>query len=250
MAGAEAAPVAVVNPGFEDISGEAPVDEFTFGPLNGWELYDPNVPQITDGGAGLTYYIGTLQPQPDPGNPGGFINFPAGAPEGSRVGIAFNFFGSGGEGEYGFVQEITTAQLQPFTAYTLEVEIGNIASGLAQSGQFFTLDGFPGYRVDLMAGNEILAQDQNSLAGLIPEGEFATTTVSYTSGAAHVAMGQNLFIRLVNLNQVDPAFPLSDLEVDFDNVRLDAVIVPLPPVMPLAAMLAGLMFTGARRRRD
>ncbi len=31
----------VVNPSFEDISGEKPVNEFTFGPLNGWQLYDP-----------------------------------------------------------------------------------------------------------------------------------------------------------------------------------------------------------------
>ena len=30
-------------------------------------------------------------------------------------------------------------------------------------------------------------------------------------------------IRLVNLNQEDPSFPASDLEVDFDDVRLDAL---------------------------
>src|SRR5262245_18552764 len=85
-----AAPVAVVNPGFEDISGESQFNEFTFGPLNGWGLYDPH--NIAAGGAGNTYFIGTLTPfEPDPvGNPGVYANFPGGAAEGQRVAIAFN----------------------------------------------------------------------------------------------------------------------------------------------------------------
>ena len=58
-----AAPVAVTNPGFEDISGETPFNEFTFGPLNGWNLYDPE--NITSGGAGATFFIGTLTPYYD-----------------------------------------------------------------------------------------------------------------------------------------------------------------------------------------
>ncbi|WP_197530795.1 hypothetical protein [Bythopirellula polymerisocia] len=73
-----AIPLQVVNYGFEDISGESPFNEFTFGELNGWELYDPNT--VTDNGDGPTYFIGTLTPfEPDPiGNPGVFANFPAG----------------------------------------------------------------------------------------------------------------------------------------------------------------------------
>jgi len=38
---AHGAAVAIVNPDFEDISGESPFNEFTFGPFNGWALYDP-----------------------------------------------------------------------------------------------------------------------------------------------------------------------------------------------------------------
>ena len=57
---AEAAPLTVVNPGFEDLSGEVVFNEFTFGPLNGWSLYDPA--NITSGGAGNTFFIGTLTP--------------------------------------------------------------------------------------------------------------------------------------------------------------------------------------------
>jgi len=216
------ASIPIVNAGFEDNSVGIPYNEFTFGPPAGWSLHDPN--GITNGGAGPIYYLGTLTPfEPDPvGQPGVFVNFPEGAAEGIRVAIAFNFAGSGGQGEYG-LQQTLSATLEPFTAYTLRVEIGNIASGTAMDGQFFDLDGFPGYRVDLLAGGAVIAQDANSLAGAIAEGQFATSTVNLVTGASHAQMGQPLAIRLVNLNIVDPKFPSANLEVDFDDVRLDAI---------------------------
>jgi hypothetical protein len=218
---ATAAPVGVVNPGFEDITGENIVNEFTFGPLEGWQLHDPD--SVAGSGAGPTYFIGTLTPfEPDPiGNPGVFANFPAGAAEGERVGIAFNFNGSDGQGEYGLFQELG-ATLQPFTRYTLDVEIGNITSATAMSGQFFPLEGFPGYRVELQAGGMMLEEDDNLLAGSIADGEFATSTLSFTTGSQHDLLDQPLGILLVNLNQEDLTFPNSDNEVDFDDVRLDA----------------------------
>lgn len=225
--GAQAAPVTIINPGFEDISGETIFNEFTFGPLNGWALYDPGT--IADGGDGPTFFIGTLTPfEPDPlGNPGVYVNFPDGAPEGARVAIAFNFAGSGGSGEYGY-EQVLSAELQANTTYTLEVDVGNIASGTAMSGEFFDLDGFPGYRVELRVNTgvpgqtQLLAQDDNQLAGLLPEGEFRTSTVSHTTGEVPAQIGQQLVIRLVNTNVIDPVDPGANLEVDFDNVRLDA----------------------------
>lgn len=219
---AVAVPLTVDNPGFEDITGQSPVNEFTFGPPNDWELYDPN--NITGGGAGGTYYVGTLTPfEPDPNNaPGVYANFPDGAPEGQRVAIAFNFEGSGNQGEYG-IQQTLSATLQPNTAYRLDVEVGNIASAFAMSGQFFDLDGFPGYRVELLAGDEVLNDDNNLLAGLVLDGEFATSTVAYATGTDHDFLDEDLTIRLINLNQIDPNYPDSDLEVDFDDVRLIAI---------------------------
>ncbi len=242
--------LAVVNPGFEDIGGETVVNEFTFGPLSGWGLYE-DPPSHVAGGTGPTYFLGTLTPfEQDPiGNPGVFVNFPAGALEGQRVGIAFNFFGSGGEGEWGFVQLLADT-LQPNTQYTLEVGIGNIASGTSMSGQDFPLDGFPGYRVDLLAGGVAVASDNNSLAGTIPEGEFRLSTVSLTTDDSHPQLGATLAIRLVSLNAVDPAFPASDLEVDFDDVRLDATpVIAVPTLhMPLLGILAlALLVSGGRR---
>ena len=77
------------------------------------------------------------------------------------------------------------------------------------NGEFFplTLSGFPGYRVDLLAGGEVIAQDENSLAGSIDDGKFGTSTVPFITGSTHPQLGQALSIRLVNLNQVDPMFP-------------------------------------------
>jgi hypothetical protein len=243
-----AAPVTVLNPGFENIAGESPYNEFTFGPLAGWDLYDPE--NITGGGAGPTFYLGTLTPfQPDPlGNPGVYANFPAGAPEGQRVGIAFSFAGSGDQGEWGFIQTLSDVLLAN-TQYQLQVEIGNIASATATDGTFFPLSGFPGYRVDLLAGDEVIASDNNSLAGLIPDGAFATSTLNFMTGAAHDQLGETLAIRLVNLNVVDPLFPDSDLEVDFDNVRLTATAVPEASSLALLGSV-GLVLIGWRRRRQ
>ena len=220
---AHAIPLAVVNHSFEDITGENQSNEFTFGPLTGWDLYDPGI--ITDGGDGPTYYIGTLTPfEPDPiGNPGVFANFPDGALDGQRVAIAFNFAPSGGGGEYGLVQT-TTHPLQANTTYTVRVGIGNIASATSMNGTPFELSGFPGYRVDVLANGALLDQDNNYLAGSIPDGEFATSVISFTTGANPPQENEDIVIRLVNLNEVDPSFPSSDIEVDFDDVRLDASI--------------------------
>lgn len=223
-----ASPIPIINHSFEDIVGEFPSGEFTFGPFAGWDVYDPG--SVTNGGAGPNYYVGTLTPfEPDPiGDPGVYANFPAGAPDGERVAIAFNFFGTGDGGEYGLMQTLNTTTLQSNTYYQLQVDIGNIASAQATSGQFFNLDGFPGYRVDLLAGENIVAQDNNTLAGSIAEGEFGLSTVNLITGTSHPQLGETLSIRLVNLNITDPNFPDADLEVDFDNVRLEAAAIPEP----------------------
>ncbi|MCB9873185.1 MAG: hypothetical protein H6821_03310 [Planctomycetaceae bacterium] len=211
--------IAVVNASFEDITGESPYNEFTFGPLPGWDLYDPG--NVTSGGDGPQYYIGTLTPGEVPSQPGVIQNFPGGASDGQRVGIAFNFDGSGDGGEYGMEQTLT-ATLQANTSYSLLVDIGNIATGIAISGQTFFLDGLPGYRVELLAGGTVIASDNNSLAGSIAEGEFGTSVVTFDSVADHSQLGQPLGIRLVNLNQTAGVPAGNDLEVDFDNVRLTA----------------------------
>ena len=230
----ETVELSVVNGGFEDISGETPYNEFTFGALNGWDVFDPTG---TAGDAdGPSHYIGTLRPSEVASQPGVIQNFAGGAPEGERVGIAFNYGFSGDSGEYG-MQQTLAATLQADTTYTLSVDVGNIATGIAQSGQTFYLDGMPGYRVDLMAGDTVIASDNNSLDGLIPEGEFANTLVSFSVGEDHDLLGQQLGIRLVNLND-SSGVPLgNDLEVDFDNVQLFATTLTVEEVEPEPVLL-------------
>lgn len=211
--------VDVVNPSFEDITGEDPFNEFTFGPLPGWDLYDPA--GITNGGAGSSFFIGTLTPGEVASQPGTIQNFPGGVTDGERVAIAFNFAGTGDAGEYG-IQQTLASTLRSDTLYTLSVDIGNIATGIAQSGQTFSLDGNPGYRVDLLAGDTVIASDNSTLTGAIAEGEFGTSVVTFQAEADYEHLGQTLSIRLVNLNETALVPTGNDLEIDFDNVRLTA----------------------------
>ena len=220
----------VINHSFEDLTGETVSNEFTFGPLVGWNLYEQTV-NLTSGGDGPGFFVGTLTPQLN-GNtpePDDFINFPNGAADGIRVGIAFNFSNTRDTGEYG-LEQTTGHTFEASTSYNLQVEIGNIASGQSLGSGFFNLNGFPGYRIALMA-NGVEIQTDSSSAGAIAEGEFATASVTYVTGSSGGVIGQTIGIRLVNLNNsnVNTNVPAgNDLEVDFDNVRLDAA-----PASPL-----------------
>ncbi|MEP3478791.1 MAG: hypothetical protein ABJZ55_06060 [Fuerstiella sp.] len=226
--------VEVVNSGFEDISGENPIRNFTFGAFNGWDLYDPE--GNTNGSGGGGFFIGTLMPDEIPGQPGVFQNFPGGASEGDRVALAFNFDGTGDTGEYG-LQQTLTATLEANTSYTLSVDIGNIATSIAtaQSQPTFFFDGEPGYRIDLLAGDTLLASDNSLLTGSIPEGEFATSVVTFDTPADHPQLGEALTIRLVNLNETALTPAGNDLEVDFDDVRLTATTAAFTAIDDLQA---------------
>ena len=229
--------VTVSNHGFEDLSGQSVFNEFTFGTPTGWNLYDPNgiVPS-----AGV--FTGTLLPN-------GTDFFNTTAPEGTRVALLFNSSREG-DGEYGFEQTLGET-LQANMSYTLSVEVGNIASGFATNGTFFNLDEFPGYRVDLLAGGQVIASDNNLLN--IAEGEFETSTIQFQTAASHAFLGQNLGIRLVNLNNIPSGFTAAtspDLEVDFDNVLLEASSLAVPEPSSFVVVLCGLATIGLRRNRS
>lgn len=225
--------VFVENAGFEDVTGQTIFNEFTFGIPSGWQRYDPN--GIQGGGV----FWGTLMP-----NGTDFFNGPA--PEGDRVALLFNRSREG-DGEYGYSQTLAET-LQANTIYELQVEVGNIASGVDTSGTFYNLDHFPGYRIDLMAGNEILSQDINTLN--IAEGEFDTSVIQFSVGSSHAQLGEQLGIRLVSLNQIPAGFTQAtspDLEVDFDNVVLSATAIPEPGSL-LMCFWAMILFAVRRNR--
>lgn len=231
---AQAVPISIVNSGFEDTTGQSTFNEFTFGTPIGWDLHDPNN-LIADS----SVFTGTLLPN-------GTDFFNTTAPEGNRVALLFNS-GRRGEGEYGYVQTLGDT-LQANTSYSLSVEVGNIASGTATNNQFFDLSGFPGYRVELLAGGVVIADDIDSLT--IAEGEFDTANLFFDTGNAHAQLGQALGIRLVNLNQIPVGLsPIPDLEVDFDDVRLDATARAVSEPGTLALFTLGLAGLVLHRRR-
>lgn len=236
-----AASIPVSNAGFEDTSGALSVfNEFTFGSPAGWTAYNPFA-NVGNGNGSNDIWLGTLEALP--GGP----FFSAGAPEGNRVGLLYNRPSAAGSGAYGLEQALVGEVLTANTHYQLQVEVGNIGSGVAQNGTAYDLDGFPGYRVELTAGGVVVAVDDNSLAGVIPEYEFVTSTLDLMVGASHALLGQELGIRLINLNQ--PVVTLAgpqDGEVDFDNVRLTTQALPLMPTLLLVLLgLLGLRARGA-----
>lgn len=176
----------------------------------GWSLFDPNT--IYDGANDAVGGLNTL-----PGGP----HFIDGAPEGGHVALVF-LQGDIGGGPMGLTQVLGDV-LEADTTYTLSAQIGNIASGQGPPPcdifGFFDLDGFPGYQVQLLAGGEIIAQDNNTLAGTIPEGEFRLSSIQVTIGDSHARLGEPLEVRIINLNMIDtPGDP--GIEVDFDDIRL------------------------------
>ncbi len=223
----------ISNPGFEtDFADPGCFALFT---PTGWDAFDPN--GILGGGD----FLGALDPT-------GSTFFPSGAPEGINVALVF-LDGDIGGGPVG-VTQVLGDTLQPNTAYTLTVQVGDIASGQGpppcDTAGFFNLAGFPGYQVQLLAGGVVLAQDNNTLAATLTDGAFDLSTVSVTIGSAHPQLGQALEVRLINLNTVG-TLAEPGIEVDFDDVMLFAEPVADIPatsqwgllVMVLIIMTAG-----------
>lgn len=208
--------LAVANASFED-----PViadDSFaTTQAPPGWAAY----------GNGLNFQnrtIGVLNP------PTGNLYFDP-VPDGANVGVTFLMDNPGNQTVFSNteagLQQTLSATLRPFTRYTLRVQVGDLAP---QAGVPFAFTGFPGYRVDLMAGTTVLASDNDTLRP--GEGRFLTSTVTFSTVAAPAQLGQPLGIRLVNLN----AAP--GIEVNFDDVRLETAPIhpPLLVVPPAGAV--------------
>lgn len=232
-AGAE--DLSISNASFEDVA--VPAGTFPIFTPFGWSLYDPN--GLLDGSSDA---VGVL-------NPTGTTFFPAGAPDGANVALVF-LSGDVGLGAVGIEQGIDYS-LRANTTYTLSVMVGNIASGSGNPPitDFFNLAGFPGYAVQLLAGDTVVAEDRNTLAGSIAEGTFAESVVSLTVGETHENLNATLSIRLLNLNQPGTV-AAPGIEVDFDAVRLTAVpAVPEPRTYALIAVGFIVLLIGARRRR-
>lgn len=215
----EAGTIAIANSGFEEpnLKGLEPTvgeEIFTFTTPPGWQLYDPKglIPTDTDLS---TSYPGIWNPSS--------AFYPDEAPEGENIGAIF-LNQAPGTGVVGMTQTLTNT-LQANTEYTLQVEVGNPGS------DFFA--GFPGYTVQLLVEDTILAEDNNTLA--IAEGEFETATVSFTTATQEVNLGQPLQIRLLHNLET------TGLEVNFDDVRLSANSFSLESVPESSSILSFLI---------
>ena len=187
-----AQPINVVNPGFED--PELFDDEFV-------SAHDGSVPGWVASGA---WYAGGW-------------NVPAAtytneAPEGLNVGWSWATLDDPGI-EVNLTQTLSET-VEAGATYTLTVHVGNAAAYFSDFNNWdYEFDGFPGYRVELLAGGQVIAVDDSSL--LPDEGTFEETSISYTVADDDEFIGQPLGIRLVNPNDGRPG-----QETDFDNVRL------------------------------
>lgn len=223
---ARAVSIAIDNFGFEEpnLAGESPIvgDEvFTFETPPGWELYDPS--GLIPADANLsTSFVGVWDPTS--------AFFTDEAPEGKNVG-AILLAQAPGSGIAGFSQTLSST-LKAKTRYSLKVEVGN-------PGAIFA--GFPGYRIQLLAGETVVAEDDNILNPA--EGSFETSIVSFTTSANTPNLGEQLEIRLLNI------LDGSGLEVDFDNVRLEATPVPETTSL-LGLVVVGALGINSRLKRQ
>ncbi|MFZ9938032.1 MAG: beta strand repeat-containing protein, partial [Luteolibacter sp.] len=122
-------------------------------------------------------------------------------PDGSVVASIFD--GAAGDG----ISQTLAATLQPDNTYTLTVQIGVPADAA-----------FAGYTIQLLAGGNVLAQDDNTQTPA--SGDFTAATATYVYEAGDAALiGQPLEIRLLGKGLVGG---LSD--VNFDNVQLTVTL--------------------------
>ncbi len=221
-----AAPIPVANPSFE-VDAVIPGNfDVTAGYPASWQAYDPF--GILNGGANS---IGLIYPE-------GTTYYSQSPPDGNQFGIVFLSV-AGTHGMEAGLSQVLGDTLQADLIYTLSVGIGNIGSGtgLPPSDQagYFNLFGFPGYRVELWAGTNLVMRDDNSLADEIPDAEHRTSVQLVEIDASHPGVGELLEIRLINLNQAG-TMAEPGIEVNFDHVRLDA---SPPPILEFLEFDAG-----------
>jgi hypothetical protein len=214
---ARAVPITITNHDFEDpvLGGDGSINRTPPGSVTGW---------VTSGNG----TIGTFDPDQDYYSDalildGGATSGQIGTMDGAQV--AFFFDSSTGL----FAQTLADTLLAN-SQYTLTVAVGD------RDNQ--PLVDFGTYFIELQAGGVSLATATGSTA---PggDGTFADVSLVFTTGATHPQLGQALAIVLGSTEN-------GQVQVDYDNVRLD--VVPEPSTALLVALgLIGLGLGAPRK---
>ena len=136
-------------------------------------------------------------------NPASTILYVEPVPHGTNIGVTF--LGPTFSNTPSGLHQTLGTTLQARTAYALTVAVGNMARETNFPHSQYNFTGFPGYRVELRAGDYVLAADHNALPP--GEGRFLTTTVRVTTASAHTNLGLPLGIRLLNLDAAPGIIP-------------------------------------------
>jgi hypothetical protein len=195
---------------FSDPATEAPTVTITAAPYSSAKIANAGfeepvladaVRSVPPGWSSIMGEIGVVNPD----RPGS--DYPAYggiAPEGENIGIAGTDEAEGG------LRQALIETLAADTTYELTVEVGRNK-----------IYDWVGYKVQLLAGGTVLAEDDNSLT--IADNAFETSTVTYDSTGVDAGLvGEPLEIRLLALSEG------TYLEMNFDDVRLTAD----PPFFP------------------
>ena len=178
---AQAGPLSVVNSSFETPGGLADGQAAAVG-ITGWTGFDPNV---VNPAAGVDTTTGI-------------------APDGNNVGAAVGFNPPTGGPSDGALSQTLTSELTFHTTYTLTVDVGRMLP--VPSTWVGMTPTWNGYRVTLLAGKTVLAQDNNTVA--VPVGGFALSTVTYTT-LPGTFLGEPITIKLTTGSTVYPSVRFS-----------------------------------------
>lgn len=163
-------------------------------------------------------YVTTINAWDQSGSTGIFqptaVPYPAGLPAGNGVNVAWINSGS--------ISQTLGAVVLADHTYTLSVDIGQRADTSDIS-----------YQVELLAGGVVIASDTDGVNPL--SGEWATSVVAFTPTAGDAAIGAALGIRLTRLD---------GLQVNFDNILLDAAPPPVPIANTMLLFSLGLLGIG------
>ena len=223
---APAAPVAISNHSFE-AQMLAPDTFNTAAPPPGWSSFG----SLNFGWRA----IGAVNPNTT------LLYFDA-VPAGSNLGVVF--LGPTFSNIPSGLHQTLSTTLQGRTVYTLSVAVGNMAYVATPPHNAYNFNGFPGYRIELLAGGHVVAADHNTL--LPAEGRFLTSVVQAATSSTHTNIGLPLGIRLINLDAA------AGIEVNFDDVRLEADPRP-DPALALSGAPEGALridFTEALQASD